>query len=163
MFDARGRLWYVSGGTLVVESLLGDERTVYPPGTLSALVKVGDGTATDQLVVVGGGPTTLPAIGEVQVVETVTGKIVIGASPLANAEVEICSYASFSYRTSPCGGQATRMTVTTNASGEFAFAKVPVGVYALAFKTGGKWGISDSKISLTQPAPSKAVGTLRYN
>ncbi len=163
VFDARGRLWYVAGGTLVVESLLGDERTAYPPGTLSALVKVGDGTANDQLVVVGGGPTTLPAIGEVQMVDTVTGKIVIGATPLANAEVEICSYASFSYRTSPCGDQETRKVVTTNADGEFSFAKVPVGIYSLAFKTGDKWGISDSKISLPKPAPTKAVGTLRYN
>lgn len=104
----------------------------------------------------------MPPIGAVQVVETVTGAIVIGGTPLANAEVEICASAAFSYKTSPCNHNRSRVAATTNASGEFRFTKVPLGVYELAFRTGTKWAISDSRISLPKAAPAHAVGTLRY-
>jgi hypothetical protein len=159
--DARGRQWYVADGALVVESLLGGDRSVYPIGSLPALVKAGN--AANGMLVVGGGPSTLPAAGTVATVETVTGKIMFGSTPLANAEVELCTSPSFNYQVSPCAGAASRVATTTNAKGELTFTKVPLGLYSLTFKNGPKWGrASDVSVALVKAAPTHALGTLRY-
>jgi hypothetical protein len=164
VIDARGRLWYVDSGALVVDSLLGKERTEYPIGTLPVLVKAGYASSSDGLVVLGGGPSALPPVADVQVVDAVTGTISIRGAPLAGAKIEICTYASFTFTYSPCDADRSRIVGTTNDKGEFSLAKVPLGVYQLAFNTNGKWGLaSGASISLLKSAPTHSVGTLRYN
>lgn len=163
VLDGQGRLWYVDDGALTVASAVTKDITEYPIGSLPALTNVGTSSGEGELLVVGGGPSKLPAVGAQQFVDQVTATILIGKTPLANTEVEICTFTSISYRSSPCEDSKSRKTAMTNDKGEVSFAQVPVGSYRLAWNEGGRWTLaSGTFIDLTAPAPLKNLGKLRY-
>jgi hypothetical protein len=149
---------------LTVASLASKDITEYPIGTLPALADVAYSSGDGELLVVGAGPETLPPVGPVQTVGKVTGTITVGKGPLAGADIEICTFASYSYRTTPCdSAPKSRKPGKTDEKGSFVLENVPVGNYQLAFKYGGKWGLAGTTtIDLTEAAAEKKLGKLRY-
>jgi hypothetical protein len=161
--DGQGRVWWIDSGGLSVASLTSDAITEYPIATLSALTKVGDRNMDHEILVIGGGPSTLPAAEPQRVVDQVTATVIVGKGPLAGAEALLCTSTNFSFQSNPCEDTKASFKGTTDDKGKVTFEKVPLGNYQLAFLVNGKWTLAGSTfIELYAPAPKKDLGKLRY-
>lgn len=136
--DDRGRVWWASPAGLAV---LGDGpvrrwwRGAVPelrPGTDDRT------SAPTDIVVIAGGPESLPAVDEATT-HRVRGRVVHGGSPRAGVELELCRTPRHRYRRSPCQDQRLHFSAVSDAKGEFTVRDVPPGDYAVTVKLGDSW------------------------
>jgi hypothetical protein len=134
--DDSGRMWIATDNGLAVLDATGKLARQYEPGTLAGV----EG-AVEHVLVVGAGPADLPAAGAAET-GTVTGKVTKNDSAITSARVEICASPSMMFRSTPCEDASFKKETTTDASGVFKIADVPIGSYGFAVMEGGKWTIT---------------------
>lgn len=133
--DDGGRVW-VGSDTGVSVLGPGDAKTEWPAGSVPELIG-----EVEQIVIVGAGPTELPASGAVRK-GGLTGKLVRDGSPLAGVEVEICPSPGMIFSKSPCADANTRFAGKADDKGVWTFNDVPLGTYGIAVKVEDKWQIT---------------------
>ena len=155
--DGQGRAWIGSREGLSVVAADGTV-TEYPTGSVPELI----GLSTNMMVV-GAGPK-LPEAGPVQT-GPVTGKALIDGTPVANAEIEMCTSPQMFAPTSPCDKAKVKFSGTTNDKGEFTFDKVPLGDFNIAVKldTGWQTGYTGSYAVKRKPGQSYDIGAVKFH
>jgi hypothetical protein len=124
--DDRGRVWV--GTTWGVAVLDGTDWATYTMAT-SGMV----GNCVEAIAVSGAGPALPPL--QPERTGSVTGLIVTGSQPLADTQVALCSeQASMMFSgPHPCSDQPYSAATSTDASGRYTFAGVPVGEYEVTW------------------------------
>lgn len=133
--DDGGRVW-VGSDTGVSVLGPGDAKTEWPSGSVPELIG-----EVEQIVIVGAGPTELPASGAIRK-GGLTGKLVRDGSPLANVDVEICPSPGMIFSKSPCADANTKFAGKADDKGVWTFNDVPLGTYGIAVKIDDKWQIT---------------------
>lgn len=153
--DDRGRTWTFHEGRLVVSSAR-EGTTTYPIGSLPFV-----DTNASSVAVVGGGPR-LPEAPAVKTAESVRGRVVVAGAPLANALVEICPVPRVNDPITPCSKNHLRLIASTNESGVFEVANVPVGTYGFTYRRNATWFLDAGAVADLRPGLARDLGTLRY-
>jgi ligand-binding sensor domain-containing protein len=147
--DGQGRLWL--GTEYGLDVFDGQDWHVYHMHTsdlssndIYAVAIAGDGPPLAPLMEKGSG--------------SISGTIMDGETPLADAAVEACVeiIGSFFSSETPCGDMPFVQSVRTDADGKFVLDGLPVGRYGIAFQgADGKWirltgryGIGDEKVAV---------------
>lgn len=131
--DEAKRVWLsTDAGLTIIDAAR--KLVSYPPSSVPEF----DGRI-ESLFVLGAGPTTLPSTGPMRT-GTVTGTLIVGGTPVAHANVELCPSAKLLYRgASPCDGAPVHMKATTDDDGRFRFEHVPVADLSFVFRLGDTW------------------------
>lgn len=132
--DASGRLWALTTEGLAVLGP-GDERTVWPVGTLPAL----SGAPRD-ILVYARGPQTLPPVGPVRT-GGLRGAVYLRGQPLPRAAVEVCPH-PLMIQPRPCEGSEPTLATTTTADGSLELTGVPLGAFGLTVQTPDGWKLA---------------------
>jgi hypothetical protein len=157
--DDAGRIWLATDNGLAVIDASGKLARQWEPGTLPGL----EGAVT-RLVVLGAGPTDLPAVGAAET-GTVVGKVTKDGSPITSAKVEICASPSMIITTTPCGEAPFKKDTQTDATGKFTLTEVPIGSYGFAIQAGGQWVITIGSECCTKMKKGQEydVGTIKLD
>ncbi len=155
--DDQDRVWVSSREGL---SVVGADKTAteYPSGSVLELV----GNTVNDIIVVGDGPS-LPAPGPAKT-GSVTGKVLLEGTPVANAKLEMCASPSYG-GSQPCFDSKVKFAGTTNDKGEFTFDNVPLGSYNVAVELEGKWRMNYLSQMATEmkEGASYDVGAVKFN
>lgn len=123
--DDGGKLWLASTYNLLV---------IDTDGTYHSFRMDNTGVMDSAIsrIAVQGTPPMLPLVQ--QPTGSMTGTVIGGGKPVANAELEACTidYGS----ETPCSGDPNYVTAKTDAKGVFTFADLPRGRYTLYIKKG---------------------------
>jgi hypothetical protein len=133
--DDAGRVWVGSDAGVSVLGP-GEAKTEWPTGSVPELIG-----EVNAIVVVGSGPTELPASGAIRT-GGLTGKLLRDGAPLANVEVEICPSPGMVFSKSPCADATTKFSGKADDKGQWTFNDVPLGTYGIAVKIADKWQIT---------------------
>lgn len=133
--DGAGRVW--AGGEIGATVLgPGDAKLEWPSGAVPELSGEVVGIA-----IAGTGPAELPTGGPIKT-GGLTGKVLRGGSPVANASIELCPSPGMLFTKTPCSDSAVKFAGKTDEQGVWRFEGVPLGAYGIAIKTEGKWKIT---------------------
>jgi hypothetical protein len=118
-------------------------------------------------VIVGGDGPQLPPLIE-KPTGSLSGRIVKGGAPIANAPIEICvEYIGYFYDgPTPCSDQPFSRATTTDEQGHFTFEDLPAGNYVITIQSDGEWtqltdsmGLGSEKVDVL-PGEENDVGDL---
>lgn len=140
--DANGRAWIGTDWGLAV--LDGSDWTVYHMSDSS----IPDDEITAMAVAAKGPDLPAPVPKKPGALK---GRIVRSGTAQAGLPVEICAgyLGMFYFGATPCSNQPNFRSTTTDASGRFAFSRVPAGWYSITFHPpGGKWTTLSSTFGL---------------